>query len=307
MLSELVFTVGLILIGKFVLCDLLHLLYCFYVFFFSKTIDFEKYGKWAVVTGATDGIGKAYSEQLAKRGMNVVLVSRTLKKLEDSATELRDKYKIETKVIAVDFSSAGIYDILTSELADLEIGVLVNNVGMSYGHPQYFHEVPTDVVEALINVNTLSVAEMTRIVLPRMLERKKGIIVNVGSMSGYETLPLLSEYSGAKAFVHFFTRGIQAENKGKKSIIVQYLAPGLVSTKMSKMRPTLWCPTPSSFVSSALRSVGKLPLTTGCFFHELQIFLTDRLPDFIKIAATKKVMISMRARALKKKEKPKAQ
>ena len=298
---------GVILIGKLILCDLLHLLYCFYVFFLSKTIDFKKYGKWAVVTGATDGIGKAYSQQLAKRGMNVVLVSRTLSKLEDVAAELREKYSIETKVITVDFSSADIYDVLTSELADLEIGVLVNNVGMSYEHPLFFHEVLTDVVESLINVNTMSVTKMTRIVLPQMLERKKGIILNIGSMAGYETLPLLSEYSGTKSFVHFFTRGIQAEYKGKNSIIIQYIAPNTVSTKMSKMRPSLWCPETSSYVSSALRSVGKLPLTTGCFAHELQAFFIVMIPDFIKIPVTKKFILSLRARGLRKKEKPKAQ
>ena len=307
MLSELVFVAGVILIGKIVLCDLLHLLYCFYVFFLSKTIDFKKYGKWAVVTGATDGIGKAYSQQLAKRGMNVVLVSRTLSKLEDGAAELREKYKIETKVIAVDFSSAGIYDVLTSELADLDIGVLVNNVGMSYEHPEYFHEVPIDVVEGLINVNALSVAEMTRIVLPKMLECRKGIILNIGSMAGYETFPLLSEYSGTKAFVGFFTRGIQAENKDEKSIIIQYVAPAIVATKMSKMRPSLLSPTPSSYVSSALRSVGKLPVTTGCFIHDLQFFITDRIPNFIKVPAILKVLLSLRAKGLKKKEKPKVQ
>ena len=281
---------GVILIGKLILCDLLHLLYCFYVFFLSKTIDFKKYGKWAVVTGATDGIGKAYSQQLAKRGMNVVLVSRTLSKLEDVAAELREKYSIETKVITVDFSSADIYDVLTSELADLEIGVLVNNVGMSYGDPSYFHEVLTDVVESLINVNILSVTKMTRIVLPQMLERKKGIILNIGSMAGYATLPLLSEYSGSKAFVDFFTRGIQAEYKDKNSIIIQYIAPGAVSTKFSKMRPNLLCPVASSYASSSLRSVGKLPLTTGCFAHEFQFLFTDKMPDFILVPLLMKIL-----------------
>ena len=298
---------GVILIGKIVLCDLLHLLYCFYVFFLSKTIDFKKYGKWAVVTGATDGIGKAFSQQLAKRGMNVVLVSRTLSKLEDGAAELREKYKIETKVIAVDFSNAGIYDVLTSELADLEIGVLVNNVGMSYEHPEYFHEVPIDVVEGLINVNALSVAEMTRIVLPKMLECRKGIILNIGSIVGYETLPLLCGYSGTKAFVEFFTRGIQAENKNNKSIIIQCITPAIVATKKSKLQPNLFCPAASSFVSSALRSVGKLPVTTGCFIHELQFFIMNKIPDFIKVPAIRGSLMSLRASELKMKEKPKTE
>ena len=85
MLSELIYVAGAFLILKLILYYLLPLAYTSYVFFLSKTIDFKKYGEWAVVTGATDGIGKAYSEQLAERGMNVVLVSRTLSKLEEVA------------------------------------------------------------------------------------------------------------------------------------------------------------------------------------------------------------------------------
>ena len=162
-------------------------MYSFYVFFLSKTIDFKKYGEWAVVTGATDGIGKAYSEQLAERGMNVVLVSRTLSKLEEVASDLREKYRIETKVIAVDFSNADIYDVLRRDLCELQIGILVNNVGMTYGYPQYFHENSKEIVGA--HVNMLSMAVMTHIVLPRMLERNKGIIVNIGSVAGYGTFP----------------------------------------------------------------------------------------------------------------------
>ncbi|KAI6652875.1 17-beta-hydroxysteroid dehydrogenase type 12 [Oopsacas minuta] len=307
MITEFVFLVGVILIAKFVLCGLLSLVYCFYVFFLSKTIDFKKYGKWAVVTGATDGIGKAYAKQLAKRGMSIVLVSRTLSKLEAGAAELRDKYNVETKVIAADFSKSDIYDMLTSELAGLEIGVLVNNVGMSYDHPEYFHEISKDVLEGLINVNTLSVAEMTRIVLPRMLECEKGIIINIGSLAGEDPVPLLAEYSATKAFVSFFTRCIQYEYRNKKSIIIQYIPPGIVSTKLSKMRPGFFSPDSGSYVNSALRSVGKLPVTPGCFAHEIQVFLTGLLPKLVIANLTEKATLSIRARALKKKEKPKVQ
>lgn len=90
-------------------------------------------GRWAVVTGCTDGIGKAYAEQMAKNGINVVLISRTLEKLNEQAKEIADKYKVETKVIAADFTEANsIYPNIKTQLADLDIGILVNNVGMSY-------------------------------------------------------------------------------------------------------------------------------------------------------------------------------
>lgn len=96
-------------------------------------VNVKSYGKWAVVTGCTDGIGKAYAEQLAKRGLSIVLISRTLEKLNEQAKELQDRFKVETKVIAADFTEPNsIYPNIRTQLADLDIGILVNNVGMSY-------------------------------------------------------------------------------------------------------------------------------------------------------------------------------
>ncbi|MEJ1278472.1 hydroxysteroid (17-beta) dehydrogenase 12 [Cricetulus griseus] len=115
-------------------------------------------GEWAVVTGGTDGIGKSYAEELAKRGMKIVLISRSQDKLDQVSSEIKEKFKVETRTIAVDFTLDDIYDKIKTGLAGLEIGVLVNNVGMSYEYPEYFLEVPD-----LDNV--------TRLVLPGMVER----------------------------------------------------------------------------------------------------------------------------------------
>ena len=285
MLTEILYFIGLLVAAKFLLSTLCYLIKCFYVFFLSGTVDFKKFGKWAVVTGATDGIGKEYCEQLAAKGMSVVLVSRTIEKLETVASQIEEKYKVETKVIAVDFSRADIYAKLTSELSELDIGVLVNNVGVSYDYPQYFHQVPVDKVEALLNVNALSVAEMTRIVLPRMLERKKGIVINIGSMAGNTIFPFLAEYSATKAFISFFTRCVQYEYRGERSIFIQYVAPGAVATKMSKIQLGTFSPTAESYVRSALNSVGKLSITAGCFAHEIQYLLFMNLvPNFLQNA-----------------------
>lgn len=113
-----------------------------------------------------------------------------------------DEFGVKTKVIDVDFTQGGqIYDKIRQQLEGLEIGVLVNNVGISYDHPEYFVELTQekpnfmrDIVEANIN----SVTHMTSLVLPAMASRKKGVIINISSTAGVIPNPLLSIYSATK-------------------------------------------------------------------------------------------------------------
>lgn len=220
-------------------------------------VNIRSYGKWAVVTGCTDGIGKAYVEYFAKRGINVVLISRTLEKLNQQAQELQEQFKIETKVIAADFTqSDSIYPNIKTQLSDLDIGILVNNVGMSYrfvyiyllfvigrliliivlinsSYPEFFEvfgESDSN-INKLINCNIVSCTKMTAICLPGMLKRRKGIIINNASASGRVPTPLLTVYSASKAYMDFFSRALNAEY-AQKGIIVQSLCPYFVSTKV---------------------------------------------------------------------------
>ncbi|KAJ8951942.1 hypothetical protein NQ318_013609 [Aromia moschata] len=124
----------------------LHLLRFFFRFFYDNfiatklhinAVNLRETGKWAVVTGATDGIGKAYAELLAKKGLKIVLISRTQSKLDDVAKEIEQKYNVETKTIAANFTNTTvIYSEIDKQLTGLDIGVLVNNVGMSYPPPR---------------------------------------------------------------------------------------------------------------------------------------------------------------------------
>ena len=131
---------------------------------------------------------------------------------------------------------------------DLDIGILVNNVGMSYEHPQEFLELTSTYVDNLINLNIVSLNAMTRIVLPQMVERKKGAVINISSFSAAIPTPLLSVYSASKSYVDLLSQGM-AKEYSSKGITVQCVLPNMVVSNLSKIRrPSLMVPTPNAFV-----------------------------------------------------------
>ncbi|XP_063751439.1 hydroxysteroid (20-beta) dehydrogenase 2 isoform X4 [Eleginops maclovinus] len=229
-------------------------------------VDVRTYGQWAVVTGATSGIGKAYASELAARGLDVVLVSRSDDKLQMVAKEIEQQYGRKTRTIQVDFNNGqSIYPVIAEELQGLEIGILVNNVGMLYSdHFAYFLEIPDS-------------EQMTRLVLPCMIERERGLIINMSSEVGVRPQPLLSLYCATKC--------LHAEYKSK-GITVQCVAPFMVSTNMTKNRTSNYLVrSASGFVREALNTVGRSSYTSGSLSHALQnIALTVLLPDWFRMS-----------------------
>ncbi|KFO63520.1 Estradiol 17-beta-dehydrogenase 12, partial [Corvus brachyrhynchos] len=142
--------------------------------------------------------------------------------------------------------------------------------------------------------------QMTRLVLPSMLERSKGVILNISSATGMYPSPLLTLYSATKAFVDFFSQCLHAEYKSK-GIIVQSVLPYYVATKMSKIRkPTLDKPSPETYVRAALGTVGLQSRTNGYLPHALMGWVTSLLPTSTAMSIILKVNKQMRARYLKK-------
>ena len=106
---------------------------------------------------------------------------------------------------------------MTDKLKEIEVGILVNNAGMSYEHADYLHLISDELVAKLIQINIVSLTRLTKAVLPGMESRKKGLIINVGSAAGTMTIgdPLYAVYSGTKAYVDAFSRSLYLEYKGK--------------------------------------------------------------------------------------------
>jgi len=276
--------------------------------YFLEPTNLRQYGKWALVTGATDGIGKQYAISLAKRGLNIILVSRTLSKLKDVAKEISESFNVETQVIAVNFTSGpDIYDQIKQQIVGKEIGILINNVGMFYPAPELFLDIPDreKITQDIIKCNITSVPMMCSLILPQMVERKRGLIVNISSMASVCPGPTLLIYAASKAFVTKFSEDLGSEYESE-GIDVQVLVTGGVSTKMNRMEGNAFTmPTASKYVESALRYVGYARHTTGFLPHSLMV-LGVRFMCFIAPSFTaglmKKEMVAMRDKLIEKGE-----
>jgi len=295
----------LVALGAFVILQfLLTALNGFYAHFLRSGKNLKKtYGEWAVVTGATDGIGKAMAFELAKKGLNIILISRSMDKLTETRTELEEKYpKTQVHILSIDFSK---FDEIarksvTDLTKDLDIGVLVNNVGISYPYTKYFHELDDERVTQLMSLNIESTTWMTRVVLPGMVTRKRGAIVNLGSAAGVTISPLLAEYSGAKSYVAMFSKSMCAEY-AKFNIHVQCQIPLFVATKLAKIKKTsLFVPSPAGYARAAIAAIGYESLISPFWTHALQLWLMSVLPEAIVVKLTHDMHLDIRKKGMKK-------
>nr|XP_010929990.1 very-long-chain 3-oxoacyl-CoA reductase 1 [Elaeis guineensis] len=243
-----------------------------------------RYGSWAVVTGPTDGIGKAFAFQLARRGLHLVLVGRNPDKLRDVSDAIRAKHagcRIETVVIDFAGDLAEGVRRLREAIAGLDVGVLVNNAGVSYPYARFFHEVDEELMRNLIKVNVEGVTTVAHAVLPGMLERKRGAIVNIGSgaASAIPSDPLYAVYAATKAYVDQFSRCLYVEYKNK-GIDVQCQAPLYVTTRMAPIRrSSFFVPSTDTYAHAALQWIGYEPRCTPYWPHSLLWCLLSMLPE----------------------------
>jgi len=217
-------------------------------------------GGWAVITGASDGIGREYSIQLAQKGFNVLVVARNETALKSVIDEIASdtKGRVQCKAIILDVSKPdhGGWEQFEEALGGIHVGVLVNNVGRSHAHPVYFTESEPSEISDIIGINVAATVRITRMVLPGMVNRKNGLVLNIGSFSGIVPSPMLATYSGTKAFVDTFSTALAEEVKNH-GVTVQCINPYFVVSKMSKIRkPTTMIPTATAFVRASLSKIG---------------------------------------------------
>ena len=220
-------------------------------------------GSFALVTGASSGIGEAFARELARRRVPLLLVARSREKLERLSAELARLQGVRAEAMPADLARPGAAAALFGETeeAGRPVDLLINAAGFGYNGPQADLE-PERLLE-LLQVDVMATAEMTHRFLGAMRERRRGAILNVGSTSGFIPLPFFAAYGASKAFVLHFTHALHEEAR-RDGVTVTCLCPGYTKTNfyaVAGMRGAEGTPfpemSPQAVAEIGLRAVGR--------------------------------------------------
>lgn len=220
--------------------------------------------KTAVITGATSGIGAAFAFEFAKQGYDLLITGRRKEKIEALAERLRQERGVDVTVILAELSEMKDIRNVVDRIKEREIDILVNNAG--FGVNSFYQESDLAVMEQLAKVNVLAPMELIHAVLPKMVERGSGTIINISSEGVYMLVPKNSIYSASKAFLKSFTEGLYLDLMGT-GVRAMAVCPGLTHTDFhEKMgmekslqvdRGQIRWSSPEEVVKAALRDLEK--------------------------------------------------
>lgn len=189
--------------------------------------------KTALITGASQGIGAAFAEELAANKTNLVLIARSQDKLSSIASELQQKHQISAEVIIQDLTEPQACQNVFDKVSELgmEVDLLINNAG--FGDYGAFASRDLNKQLKMIQLNITALVELTYLFLSKMQQRQEGAIINVSSIAGFQPLPYLSVYGATKAFVLSFSEALWAENQNT-GVKIMALCPGPTESNFFK-------------------------------------------------------------------------
>jgi len=190
-------------------------------------LDKKRFGPWALVTGASSGIGKEFARQIAASGINIVLVARREDLLEEVGVEFSKRYGVENRVIVLDVSREDFIGQLASATDDIDIGLVVSNAGT--GNSGEFLKLDRQLLQATLRLNTMAHLDITHHFGAKLAERRRGGIILVGALGAENGVPCMANDGAAKAYVHSLGEALQYEFK-PLGVYVTVLAAGFTNT-----------------------------------------------------------------------------
>ena len=237
----------------------------------------ERYGPWAIVTGASAGIGAEFARQLARIGLNLILVARRKQRLDDLARQLEPASQIQVKAIAADLSRPDFLPPLWSAIGHLEVGLLVNNAGFGLAGEFLDHKLEKEL--ALLDVNCRAALILTHAFGRQMAQRKRGGIIFVSSVSGFIATPFEAHYAASKAYELFLAESLGYELK-KNGVDVLALCPGSTDTEFHAVagsRSVAAMPA-APVVELAIKKLGRQPVAIPGWHNRLLVYLLKFTP-----------------------------
>jgi short-subunit dehydrogenase len=233
---------------------------------------------FALITGASGGIGACFARALAARGRHLALVARSKDKLEALKAEITAKHSVQIEIVEQDLSREGAAARLVAVLKEREIavGLLVNNAG--FGLQGEFWKLPLNRQSEMLRLNIVALTELSYLLLPAMVERRGGGIINVSSTASFQPIPYSSVYAATKAYVTSFSMGV-AEEVAAYGVRVLALCPGGTATnffaagQFGKVDFIGGLQSPEEVVEAGLRAFDRgRTLTVTRFINRLLIF-----------------------------------
>jgi len=252
----------------------------------------------ALVTGASSGIGKEIARALAKRGFNLVLIARSVDKLQTVSEEIENTYGVNCYIVNADLSISGAAEAIFNRVKSLgvHIDVLVNDAG--FGKFGDFYKFDLDTYKRMIHLNVLTLTELTYLFGKEMIKNKRGWILNIASTAAFQPIPNFAVYAATKAYVKNFSNALYYQMRGK-GVVVSTLCPGPTRTNFGQTAETIgthmFNPSglmdPGRVAEIGLKGLfmGKVCIIPG-FFNNILAFLAKIFPLGIVMFVTNKVV-----------------
>jgi|TARA_Y100000310_G_scaffold339184_1_gene431100 hypothetical protein len=256
----------------------------------------DRYGPWALVTGASSGIGAEFCRQLAAKGLNIILVARREDRLSQVAAEIEHNYAVETLTVVQDLAAGDATARVLSNVGERQIGVLVNNAG--FGLVGRFHELDRHRHSEMVRLNCIVPVEITQAYLPQMVSLGRGAIIFLASTAAYQATPYFSLYGATKVFNRFLGEALWEEYRAS-GIDVMALSPGYTDTEFQKVAGMgdrsygVGSVTSEEVVSTALNALGRVPSVIHGRQNRFLAFVQRFLPRRVILKTTGFIMRKM--------------
>ncbi len=261
----------------------------------ERNTNLKNLPAFAIITGASRGIGAEYARALASQGYALLLIGRDMVRLEQLRQELLQVSQAEIWVESLDLShlqaAQTLYDLARTHRSD--VSLLINNAG--FGQYGDFTNIPLNRIQNMLQLHINTIVESIRLFLPDMLERKQGAIITVASVAGFFPIPHMTEYAATKAFLIAFSEGLARETHGQ-GVTIQVCCPGFTNTDFHQTaghqpKHILFAQSPQQVVHTSLQALqSKRTLVTIGWQGRLALWISKLIPrQFLMALAGKAV------------------